>query len=70
MKVLWTPQAAQDLSAAVDYIAFDKPYAAVRVANRIYEQVTSLARMPNLGRVGAVPGTRELIFHPWLYIAV
>ena len=70
MKVFWTPKAAQDLDSAVDYIALDKPDAAVHVANRIYEQVMNLAKMPEIGRVGAVPGTREIIFHPWPYIAV
>jgi toxin ParE1/3/4 len=29
-----------------------------------------LGTMPNMGRVGVVPGTRELIFYPWPYIAV
>ncbi len=70
MKVLWTPQAASDLNEAFDYIAADSPDSAIRVADRIHHQVTNLAKMPYIGRIGEVPGTRELIFHPWPYIAV
>jgi toxin ParE1/3/4 len=29
-----------------------------------------LATMPHIGRRDEVPGTHELIFHPWPYIAV
>ncbi|WP_396248285.1 type II toxin-antitoxin system RelE/ParE family toxin [Granulicella mallensis] len=29
-----------------------------------------LAAMPNVGKIGELPGTRELLFHPWPHIAV
>jgi len=70
MKVLWTPPATSDLNAMVDFIGQDNPDAAIRVAARIYEQVMHLATMPHIGRAGDLPGTRELIFNPWPYIAV
>ncbi|CAN5773047.1 type II toxin-antitoxin system RelE/ParE family toxin [soil metagenome] len=70
MKVIWTPRAASDLDEAVDYIGTDKPGAALEVADRIYVEVAGLATMPHIGRIGLVPGTRELIFHPCPYIAV
>jgi addiction module RelE/StbE family toxin len=70
VKIVWTPQAADDLDAAVDYISAERPDAAVRVANTIYNHVLALATMPQMGRTGELPGTRELVFHPWPYIAV
>ena len=70
MKVIWTPRAASDLDEMVDYIGADSPDSALRVAGRIYDQVMQLATMPHIGRSGEVPSTRELVFHPWPYIAV
>ena len=70
MKVLWTPRAASDLNLVCDRIAEDNPAAAVRVADRIYKQVLQLAGMPNMGRLGLLPHTREVVFHPWPYICL
>jgi toxin ParE1/3/4 len=70
MKIIWTPRAASDLDGVVDFIAAGSPDAATRVANRIYKEVMQLAAMPNVGKIGELPGTRELLFHPWPYIAV
>jgi len=70
MKVIWTPQAASDLKEAVDYIAEDKPDAAAHVADRIYQRVMALESTPHVGRLGIVPGTRELVFPPWQWIVV
>ncbi len=70
MKVIWTPRAASDLPAAVAYISRDNERAAARVATRIYKQIVLLESMPERGRLGVLPGTRELTFHPWSYLAV
>ena len=70
MKIVWTPRAALDLDDLVDYISADSPDSATRVADRIYNEVLRLGTLPSIGRTGAVPGTRELIFPPWPYIAV
>lgn len=70
MKVLWSPRAAADLNELVDFIAADKPDAAKRVGERIYYQVERLRSSPLIGRVGFLPGTRELIIAPWPYVAV
>ena len=32
--------------------------------------VAALRKFPNRGRIGLVPGTPELVFNPWPYIAV
>jgi addiction module RelE/StbE family toxin len=70
VKVIWTPRAASDLDEFVDFVGRDKPDAALRVSERIYSEVMKLASTPHIGRPGKVVGTRELIFHPWPYIAV
>ena len=70
MKVIWTPRAANDLAQAAAYIEQHNPDAAVRVAARIYKRIMELESTPEVGRAGIVPGTRELIFRPWKYIAV
>lgn len=43
MKVLFAPQALEDLTATVEYIAQDDPQAAVRLADRVFEIVDRLA---------------------------
>ena len=70
MKVLWTERAASDLEAAADYIGRSNPQAAARVAATIYSRLMSLESMPGIGRIGTLAGTREIVFHPWPYIAV
>jgi plasmid stabilization system protein ParE len=50
--VVWTPEAEQDRAEIWDYIAADNPKAAAR-----------LGEQPRLGKVGRIPGTRELIPH-------
>lgn len=54
----------------VEFVSADKPGAAAQVGDRIYRQVEGLASTPHMGRLGILPGTRELIFAPWPYIAI
>jgi len=69
MKVLWSPEAIQDLTALQSYIAQDNPAAAQRVALRIIETVEHLLPdNPHMGRPGRVPGTRELVIPRTPYI--
>jgi toxin ParE1/3/4 len=68
--VLWTPRAAIDLDEIIDYIAEDKPEAAVRVGDKIRSQTAKLAIPPDIGKKGEISGTRELVIHPWPYIVV
>jgi len=70
MTIRWTRPAQQDMAAIVRYIRKDKPNAAVRVKNKIVDTIESLTAFPEQGRRGMVEGTREIIFHPWPYIAV
>jgi toxin ParE1/3/4 len=52
VRVIWTPEAQQDRADIWDYIAADNPRAATRLMDH-----------PKLGKVGKIPGTRELIPH-------
>jgi plasmid stabilization system protein ParE len=70
MRVRWTEAAAEDLARIVQYIAEDKPEAARRVAQKIFEGVAALGAFPARGRTGFAENTRELLFPPWPYIAV
>ena len=70
MRVTWTKRAVRDLRKITDYIATDSPRAAARVASRIFDEVMALSSMAQRGRAGKMEGTRELVFHPWPYIAV
>ncbi len=61
MKIVWTQLALQDLHQVRNYIAVDSPQAADETMKRIGEAVETLILHPNLGRLGRVRGTRELI---------
>jgi len=54
-EIVWTEPALSDLDAIADYIALDKPEAARRLVQRVFEHVEQLTTYP---RSGSVP--REL----------
>jgi toxin ParE1/3/4 len=70
MTVRWSPEAADDFAAIVEYIRKENPSAAERVADTIYKGIASLASFPMQGRPGKIKGTRELVFSPLPYVAV
>ncbi len=62
MKLVWSPEALEDLAAVRAFIARDNPTAAKKVVERIVSLVsTQLPENPESGRVGRVPDTRELV---------
>ncbi len=61
MRIVWSPRAIDHLAHLRAYIARDNPKAANRIANALLGAVERLAELPNLGRPGRVPGTRELV---------
>ena len=63
MKVRWTPEAEVDRAHIFDYIAADSPRSAVKMDELFSKVATRLADHPKLGRIGRVPGTREVIPH-------
>jgi toxin ParE1/3/4 len=70
MIVRWSPEAAADFAAIVDFIQKQNPSAAERVARSIYHGIESLAAFPRQGRTGRERGTRELVFSPLPFIVV
>jgi toxin ParE1/3/4 len=62
MKLLWTELALADLAALHEHISADNAVAADQMLNRILLLAEpQLSRMPNSGRLGRVPNTRELV---------
>ena len=61
MRVRWTRKAIRAVYAIAKYIERDRPMAAARIVDHIYESVGQLATHPALGRPGRARGTRELI---------
>ena len=58
--VVFSPEAIEDLRQIRSYIARDNPAAASRTAVRLVAACDGLDFLPNRGRRGRVPGTREL----------
>ena len=56
----WSPSAFEDREAIFDYIAAESPKAAAIMDAAISRQVERLLAHPQSGRMGLVPGTREL----------
>jgi len=63
MRVVWTPEAQQDRADVWEYIASYNPHAAARMDELFSDAAARLAQHPLLGRLGKIPGTRELIPH-------
>lgn len=70
MLIVWRPQARAEREAAIDYIAQDNILAALDQLDEIERQTFLLATQPKMGRVGRVPGTRELVIIRTPFIAV
>jgi toxin ParE1/3/4 len=69
MKIVWSPEAIQDLISLRAYIAEENPAAARRIVLRVLHDVEHLLRdNPQMGRPGRVPGTRELVVPRTPYI--
>lgn len=63
MRVIWTPEAEADRELVWEYIATDNPSAAARMDELFDTAAERLAEFPELGRLGRIAGTRELIPH-------
>ncbi len=68
MRIKWLRKALINLEQEAAYIANEDPEAARLVVQRIEYSVSLLADNPALGRVGRVPGTRELLIPNTRYI--
>lgn len=61
---LWKQIALVDRRRIIAHIANDKPLAAVEFGDLLMEKANQLDQHPNIGRVGRIQGTRELVVHP------
>ena len=68
MKVIWSPEARQDLRDIYLSLSPENPYAARALQKRIKQGVQLLRDNPHIGRPGRVPGTRELVIPGTSYI--
>lgn len=65
MEVIWSPLALDKLEATAKYIALDKPSAADKWVNDVFDRVDLLASQPEIGReVPELLGSnyREVVF--------
>jgi toxin ParE1/3/4 len=68
--LLWLPIAAEERFEQLDYIAQDNPFAAITQDEEIEQQISLLVLQPEMGRVGRVKGTRELVITHTPFIVV
>ena len=68
LSIRWLRTVLRDLEARAAFIAADNPRAAREMVGRVHAAVEHLRDHPELGRVGRVPGTRELIVAGTPYI--
>jgi toxin ParE1/3/4 len=59
--IRWLRLALADLDELMVFIAADRPEAAAAMAAKIWQAVQRLTGQPAMGRLGRVPGTRELV---------
>jgi toxin ParE1/3/4 len=64
MTVRWTPTALRDLGSLHAYICSDNATAADAAVGRILAGIEALSQHPEMGRVGRVTATRELVLPP------
>ncbi|GGF55529.1 hypothetical protein GCM10007301_13970 [Azorhizobium oxalatiphilum] len=70
MRLVYAEPASRDLASIIAYIALDSPAAAETVIRRIIESAHKLTRFPDMGRMGRLPGTRELVVPGLPYLIV
>lgn len=68
MRIRWLTEALADMQAIKGYIAEQNPVAARQVIASIRRDVISLTDQPNIGRIGRLPETRELVINQYPYI--
>lgn len=68
MRIQWTKGAKQSLEQIEEYIAQNSPQAAIHTLLKIIKSVAILAVHPEIGRIGRILNTRELIINGTPYI--
>jgi addiction module RelE/StbE family toxin len=70
MKAVWTRAAIRDLAHLPEYIAQENPDAARETASKIVDATDRIVQFPEVGRVGRMKGTRELVVSGTQYLIV
>lgn len=70
MKLRWLRSGSGSLRLHVSFIAANNPTAAARVRRTIRGSVLRLLDFPESGRMGQVPGTREIVVAGLPYLVV
>jgi len=69
MKVIFAPEAVDDIEAIRNFISQQNPAAAMRVAMQLVMACDQLEALSHRGRRGLVEGTRELVsVKPYLIV--
>ena len=68
MRVIWSERSISELSEIWDYVAKDSETYAALILRRIQTAVERLPATPEIGRIGRVVGTRELVVQRTPYI--
>lgn len=63
MELFWTPEAIRDRDNIFDYIEEDNPLAALALDDLLSVKAQMLQDHPESGRLGRIPGTKELVVH-------
>jgi toxin ParE1/3/4 len=70
MNIAWTRRAILNLHHVREFIRQENPAAAEKVGARLEKAASGLARFPESGRAGKVPGTRELVIPGLPYLLI
>jgi toxin ParE1/3/4 len=70
VKIVWLPLATEERFEQLDYVAQDNPLAAITQDEEIEQHTSLLVKQPEMGRIGRVKGTRELVITRTPFIAV
>jgi addiction module RelE/StbE family toxin len=68
MRIVWLDRAQNDLDQVAEFVMQNNPAAALKVVVTIRESTQVLSVHPELGRIGRVEGTRELVIPGLPYI--
>ena len=68
MRLRFTPRAAENITAAADYIRTRNPAAALKVRAAILENLQNLVLFPQAGRPQQTEGVRKLVIRKYTYV--
>ena len=67
-RIVWSPEAVEDLESIAEYIERDSPFYAKAVVNKIFQSTEKLENFPKIGRIVPELGRediRELIVYSY-----